>query len=146
MNFGILTFLSDQKFDFFSLARLLRKALRPAQTGKGLDSNKIKVIIQGSGGCNIGRNKIKILFILEFIKNQNYLIDSLIIKLFKYVYCVFYIFLFFSNQQSMTKEVIDHTEQVWNSLLIAVGIMALIILPQYFFTLTTPKRYTKKND
>ena len=68
MNFGILTFLSDQKFDFFSLARLLRKALRPAQTGKGLDSNKIKVII-GSGGCNIGRNKIKILFILEFIKN-----------------------------------------------------------------------------
>ena len=70
MNFGILTFLSDQKFDFFSLATrlLLRKALRPAQTGKGLDSNKIKVII-GSGGCNIGRNKIKILFILEFIKN-----------------------------------------------------------------------------
>ena len=69
MNFGILTFLSDQKFDFFSLAtRLLRKALRPAQTGKGLDSNKIKVIM-GSGGCNIGRNKIKILFILEFIKN-----------------------------------------------------------------------------
>ena len=46
----------------------------------------------------------------------------------------------------MTKEVIDHTEQVWNSLLIAVGIMELIILPQYFFTLTTPKRYTKKND
>ena len=46
----------------------------------------------------------------------------------------------------MAKEVIDHTEQVWNSLFIAIGIMALIILPQYFFTLTTPKRYTKKND
>ena len=45
MNFGILTFLSDQKFDFFSPLRgsCVRPG-RPAQTGKGLDSNKIKVI------------------------------------------------------------------------------------------------------
>ena len=37
-------------------------------------------------------------------------------------------------------------EQVWNSLLVAIFVMALIILPQYLFTVTNPKRWSGKND
>ena len=44
-------------------------------------------------------------------------------------------------------KVIDHTEQVWNSLFVAIVIMALIILPQYLFTVTNPNKWSgKKRD
>ena len=58
-----------------------------------------------------------------------------------------------ANRQSKKEQATEHgqgqpiaaEEQVWNSLLVAIFVMALIILPQYLFTVAI-EGWSGKND